>query len=601
MKQKSKKQLNRLFEEALNKVYKDDVPVDKTFQKNLDKLVENTISLQKLAAEHQEGYDRVKKKRSFLGMFFQGVKWQVAMLSSVLAVLFVGGVTYAAVPSVRNAVNDIFISSDGSINVNSVPERAEVYLKGVDYTEYTLIGTTPIVKKLKEGNYKMRILLNGYEKYEASFTISSGKSQSYEISLVEKESVLDKIKEWKTYVDLMKGFEFTYPLSWSLVKDNLGLPVKVVGENSYFQLSSGTNEQSDLVSFDIEGDEYMGLIDHNGYDYIVKDKIADQDGTMRFNIEFATKDETEIEIYKFILDSIKVYSKAGENGTVGNWLTFARAEYGFSLKYPETDWIVIEKKSQDTFAEFSVESQDENASIVTVVYSLGYWEGLENFTYSRDNEINSYQTKTYTSSNGQILYEFPNRLFVIKESGQDDETDKIISSFKVTKPIQYQVIYDYTFDYSMVLPDSWTYTTEIDNEIFDGSAYANISNHSGNIRIYNWEDVQSDLNEYLESILSTNVTYQVSSIRIADSDYTKLELWEIIENSKYKLGKTLFNDFFDNEFTSWNNEIKVGESGYFIVSEADIETENYSKLPTESQKFLLQAEAVVSSLRSVEY
>ncbi|MBU0975163.1 MAG: PEGA domain-containing protein [Patescibacteria group bacterium] len=606
MKNSNKEQFNKPIEDAAKAAYGDDIHLDKTFLKNLDKLVENTVQAKKLENERRDHIAGLGKKRSFLGMFFRGVKWQIAMLSSFLAIFMVGGVAYAAVPSIRNAVNEILVPTGGTVSVNSVPEGAEVLLKGEEYTEYASVGKTPYVKKLQEGKYEMRVTLKGYEVYDTSFTLNSGKSQSFEISLVAKESVLDKIKEWKTYVDLENGFEFTYPLSWVLEEDKAQekLSVSVTSEKSYFKIYQSADEPSkELEKFDIGGKQYTGWVNYSGYQYTAIDRISAQKNSEFFNVKFGTVEEEEFEIYEFILASVKIYALGEDSSAAQDWLIFARTNYGFSLRYPQKDWLVVEREASENLAEFSILAQGNDNSVVTVVYSLGFWNGFNDYTYSQDEEINSYKTRKYVSSDGRTLYEFPNRLFLIKEAGlnpeEEEVADKIIGSFRVTGKVQYQEIFDYTLDYSVVLPEGWSYATSVDDEPFGGAVFASIENHNGSIRIYSWEDVEVSLDGYLESLLSDNINYNTYPIRIADTDYTKHELWQSLDNGRYLLIKTLFNHYQEGSYENWDNKVRIGERDYLVIIDAEVEASDFSKIEGENKKLLLQAEAVVSSLRPI--
>src|SRR4030042_2301531 len=191
-----KEKVEKKFEEALCESFNEDVLMDSTFKKNLDKLVSNTIDAVEIEEQRTQLEEKLQKK-SFFQMVFRSSSWQMSFLASFMGILLIGGTVFAAVPSLR----EIIIPVQGNLIVNTDPDGADVLINGGEYESFTKIGTTPLNKTLKAGNYVLNIENDGYELYEGEFQLEAGKSKHFDIVLEKIFSVLNRIKEWKNYIN----------------------------------------------------------------------------------------------------------------------------------------------------------------------------------------------------------------------------------------------------------------------------------------------------------------------------------------------------------------------------------------------------------------
>ena len=163
------------FEEILDKTYKKEAQLDPAFKANLDKIVQNTIENNiKVEAPRKE-----KKEKGLIESFFLSMKWQATLISSFFVFIIFSTVTIAAVPDLREKV----IPTKGDLIIVTDPGSADVYITGENFTKKTEIGNTPLDLDLKEGKYKIEVMLDGYESDTKNIDIDAGERINLNIQL----------------------------------------------------------------------------------------------------------------------------------------------------------------------------------------------------------------------------------------------------------------------------------------------------------------------------------------------------------------------------------------------------------------------------------
>lgn len=599
---------SKRIEKALRESYSAEVPMDRTFKKNLDKLVENTIKSQKLDQHASKLQNAAVRKRGFLSIIFRGARWQVAFLSSFFGILLLGGVAFAAVPQLR----EVIIPTKGNLYVNSTPEGALVYLKGEEYSQYTSVGKTPLRTKIKAGDYELKLTLEDYEEYTRDFELEAGKSVNLEINLRKKNAILDTIKEWKTYTDLENGFEFTYPLSWNFVINVEELekqefpPIEVVGENSKFRVYTKVlNAEMDSDEIEINGKTYTGIEDSEGWEFIVFEEVTSQDNSNSIKIAFYTNVEEEMEIYDFMRSVVKVYEIEEQNDEVTEWTTYTQAEIGFSFRYPSSEWMVVEKERLETSARYEIVSIGNDIEPLTVIYSYGYYQDLKDYEFDEEVAINGLEVSKYHSGScdGKFLYEFPNRLYIVYQTSDDlginDTMQKIVESFNVFDGDEFQEISNYKWGFSMTFPSDWTYQVVSGEEEFDGTEHVQLASSVGKTDIYSWADISEKWDEFLASIDLDNARYRTSNVRIEGRDYIRTEVW-IHSGGNYILEKIIYLADFSDDLTSCDSKVTVGEAQLVVMFDSEITLTSIDEITTQYQQTFSEVDAMVASLRVVE-
>ncbi|MBN2016392.1 PEGA domain-containing protein [Candidatus Dojkabacteria bacterium] len=603
--------LKRL-EEALRESFRQEATMDHTFKKNLDKLVENTIKAKELDQKQAILERTGQKKKGFLEMVFTGAKWQVALLTSFLGVLLFGGLAFAAVPQLR----EIVAPTKGILYVSSDPEGAKIELRGGEYVDFTLLGEVPIKREIKAGKYEMRVTLEKYEEYITTFELEAGKSVNLDINLKKKQTALEKIKEWKTYTDLERGFEFTYPLNWKFEsvsdldsEDPLHRAVRIYNENSEMFIYFGTLEIEEKAEvFSVESVQYRGLEDTDGYKYVVLDEFKDEDETNFVKSVFYTQDLEGLEIYDFIKSTVKVHKRSEDDSQTTSWIKFTRDDFGFSLRYPKEDWIVVERSVSEYYAEYGVKKVNSTDDPLRVIYSYGYFDEQNEFSFEATEVIGGVSVDKYNSPacDGKYLYAYPNRLFIIYQLTSDADVNEvfgeIINSFQITKENSFQEIYDYTWMYSLKAPKVWTYSTEINEVEFYGVYYAGLSGEYGIVKIFKWKDVEGSWTDFASTYDSQNLEYRTSTIKIDGLEYKRIEAW-INWGGNYSLSRIFYiNGDFGGDLTVVDPKVSIGGEYFVIMFVGDVgNIEELTNVPDETESKIRLIDAVVSSMKRVEY
>lgn len=591
------------LEEALKKSYSADVAVDRTFEKNLDKLVENTIKSQKLDRHVQLLNHTSTQKKSFFSMIFSGAKWQAAFLTSFLGILLLGTVAFAAVPALR----EVIIPTKGNLYINSEPNNAQIFLKGGEYDEYTLVGTTPLKEKIKSGNYEMRLALKDYEEYSTTFKLEARKSVNLEIRLKKENPILDTIKEWKTYTDLEDGFEFTYPLSWTLKttqdQDSDFVGVEVTGENSKLQVYSQILDIEEAsIRIEINDKEYTGLRDQQEWKFILFDEYTSKDGSNSIKTAFYTNQEEEVEIYDFIKSSVKVYNQ-DEIQQSTNWTTYTHESLGFRFSYPN-DWVVIERERTPYIAKYEIRPIRIQSSTETlqIIYSTGYYSDFNDYEFYQASWINGLEIDQYLSGScdGKFLYEFPNRIYIVNQTSDDQELNdtnaQIINSMIIFLENKYPTISNYSWNYSVTIPNDWSYTQVSDETIFDGKTHIALTNSFGTIRIFSWPDVENLWKWYKEDRHLDKAHLRSSSIKIEGRESMRNEAW-----TGGKLASVIYtSNVFGEDVSQWDPKVTIGISQFFVIFEGDITTYDLNNVSQEVEVNLSIVDSIVASLEGIE-
>jgi hypothetical protein len=581
---KNKNNLEKL-ERALHESFGEDVEMERGFKRNLDKLVDNTIEAKKLENEKRvlnQVNSQGSTRKSFFATLFSGAKWQVSLLTSFIGILLLGGVAFAAVPELREAI----VPTKGKLYVNSVPGAAQVELRGGEYDEYTSVGQTPLEMKLKGGTYDIRLILEDYEEYERSVSVEVGERASFEIKLKEVMKILDTIKEWKTYTDLENGFEFTYPLEWEVKEDEYSL-IMVEGENSFFAVYE---DSTNIPKYD-------------RYEYSQQEEVKSEDASNKIWVSFYTTKEEEVDIYKFIYSTVKVYDLA-EDGT-DTWESYENTH--FSFKYPNENWVVVEKSRTDHYSEYQVLATEGEAEPLTVYYSYGYLKQLNDYSYESEEYVNGYRVSKYTSEKGNI-YEFPNRIYVYFKSSDDSEVneiyEKVLSSVTLITEDEFQTISDYNNNYLITAPASWSYTTTTNDYEFLGVEYSHLWGQNGNLKIFKWDDVADNWDEFMSYFDEEVDYYQTSQVRISDETYTRIVMWTdigvteniyAVRNVQYVKGE------FDGNIKDTDFSVTIGESNFVIMFSPNIDDVSDANYISDKDETTLSLfDAVVASMKGLD-
>lgn len=590
---------NRKMEETLERWYRQDVEIDSTYKKNLDKLVENTITAKKLGQmPHQTN---VYRKKSFFTMLLSSMKWQGAFLASFLFVCMFGGIVFAAVPQFREIIHP----TQANINITSVPSGAEVFFKDNGDLDFLSVGTTPFSKKVTAKNYEVKLVLKGYKDHTETITPKVGENVNLEIVLKKDIPAIDKIKEWKTYIDLEQGFEFTYPLSWDFrektaQEGDTFAPIEVVGQNSTFGIYSSASNLSfynELLEQEINGQKYNLISDTDGWKYIIVKPIESADGSNNILTVFYTNEEQEIEIYDFIASNTHVYDKTTPDNSVENWNTFKDTDLGFSFRYP-TDWLVIQRSKDEYFAEYQVRPPQDTYEPLKIIYSFGYLDLLKDYNFYETTVFNGVEVKKYCSGScdGKCLYEFPNRLYVLYQATDTIDVNKqfelIAENFVITNQSQIQEISDYNWNFSIELPKSWDYEFSYGDSLLGDVSFARAYNGNSEVVLYTWDQVAEKWNNLL-SDYKNNSEIRVSNVTIAGVEYTKNEIWTY-QSDVYQLTALYFTKDQNNE-----GLVQIGGQQFLILLKSDISTSRIESLAQSSNETLTLLDTIVTSIEEI--
>lgn len=603
------KKFNNKFERALKESFKEDISIDKTYKRNLDKLIDNSIRAKKIGMKERE----VSKSRKSIGLFdkfFKGAKWQVSLLVSFVGMLFVGGIVFAAVPQVR----EVIIPTQGDLYVNSEPQGALVELKGGEYDEYISLGYTPLDKQLKKGDYEVRITLEDYDQYTSSFVLEADKTKSFEIILNKKMTALDRIKEWRTYTDLEKGYELTYPLEWKLSEsdindenDPLYQSIEIENDKSKLVLYFGDLDiENELNEFEIDNTRYTGIEDYESWKYVIAKNYISENNSNEVKILFYTRNEEDIEIYDYINSTVKVNDIDEQNGATSSWYTYIKTSSGFSFKYPSSDWIVIEIEKNEYFEMYEVKPREFEGEGLKVVYYFGYYDELNNYEFNGTDSINGMEVGEYISPvcDGKIMYAFPNRFYILFESTDDVEInekyERIIQSFRLLNESQFYKLSDYDFGLQASVPKNWYYHSSGSDPNY-GYNSLTITTGSENIVVWKWQDVSDDWEGFVEDLGLDNATISTSDIKIDGSEYVRWTVWTQIEPENYHLSRIIYLPKENGEVTIFNPVVNIGDNEYVITGVCSIinldSIENISAYDDNRLKVL---DSLVSDLKAVE-
>jgi len=608
MKDKNKSKFDKI-EKILKNSYKEDVSIDTTFKKNLDKLVDNTIRAESLSLKEKEfAYSRKQPKKNIFTLFLRSGKLNTALFTSFLLVILLTGVAFAAVPEFRERI----IPTKSKLYINSDPQGALVELIGGEYTDYVSLGITPLEKDIKAGNYTLRFSYEDYEDYERDIELVAGVAENIEIKLIKENTAIDKIKEWKTYTNLEEGFEFTYPLSWEMIENSKSeFQVEVTGENS----SMTIYRNEDLLDIDLEpieievnGTKYLGWENYENWRFIFTERFISTEETNYIYFAFYTRSEEEVDIYDFIRSSVAVYEMKDNNGDVAGWQQFSDSEMGFSVKYPSQDWIFIEGGVGDYYADYEIRKADNAGEKVEIKYSFRYFDELNEYLYNRDLEINGQKVKRYISGvcEGKSIYEFPNKFYLIYQVSDNTEVneiyDKIRDNFSVLDETKLEVISDYTWMYKFTVPKGWLYNIYFGEDIIDGVEYAVLEKNGFQIQIFQWEYIEDRWNEY-SSLIGLEDFYEVrrTAIKVEEREIIKNEIW-MYDDGRYYMEYMIYTvSSLDEEIDFSDPAITIGDNDFVIIAKVpQIYTSDIESLISDDRDEMSVLDAIVSTFSGIE-
>jgi len=552
------------FNKSLEEVFSSDIQPDKSFVKNLDRVVASSIRVQKAM--------NTKEKKNIFEILFSGIKFQSAFLTSFVIMLLCSGVAFATYQPLR----EIIKPTKGDFSIETEPTGASVNLKKKGSLEYQNIGTTPIKTKLEAGDYEIEITLEGYSNFTKEISIEAGKKDSLDIILKSDEDVLELIKEWKTYIDEQNGFEVIYPLLWDFNNDD---NVLIIGENSQIEILKdlSTIDACDVDKNIIINDtKYSGIKNSGNWEYVVCEKFISTDGNNILYLVFSTKKSEEIDIFNFI--SANFVIKNIEEKQINDFSSYNNTEFGFSFQYP-SDLVVIERKIDDSYSEFLLEDMQGNINI-KFIYSRNYFDELNAYEIiEKEANINGFTVKKYCKNEcSEVLYEMPERFFINYFLNEDmnDEILETISTFNITGNYKYQSVYEYDLGLILTMPEDYNYSsifTYDEEEYSELIRFIRRNDDDPTIELYKksekesfWEDLKlkNDIdfieNSYFEIMLDGKLRYG-GVFRYQEKSATI---------SKSQLCSTYMLLLSDQDFTENENiidpYIDLEGENYFIMS-----------------------------------
>lgn len=611
MEKKSKTTIDEI-EEILKDSYREKFSIDKTFKKNLDKLVDNTIKAEKLSARENEiTSKRGKSNHNLFSTFFRGGRLNTAILTSFLLVILLGGVAFAAVPSIREKI----IPTKGKLYINSNPESALVELKGEEYDDYISLGYTPLEKDIKAGNYTLRFSYEDYEEYIREVEVIAGQSENLEITMKRENKAIEKVKEWKTYTNLEQGFEFTYPLNWEFL-DSGGdeyddIKLEITGEES--KVIVLRNEDliefpSDPVEIMINDISYEGWENLEDWKYIFRDKFTSNEETNYIYLLYYTRNDEEVDIYEFIKSSLKIYEVKNGNDDVSNWREFVDTEIGFKVKYPLEDWIFIEGTVGDHYAEYEIRHIDDEEEKIRIVYSFGYLDELNDYLFDTEMEVNGQNVKRYICivCEGKLIYEFPNKFYIGYQATNDPDVnaiyDKVRDNFSVLDETKLEEISDYTWMYKFTVPTGWIYNIYYGEDLLSGVEYAALESSDIKLQIFKWEDLRDKWDEYAGSIgLENFEEVRRNSLKVDGREVVRNEIWMYDESGYYMEYMIYTIATLEEEVDFSNPAITIGDNEFVIIVKLPrINCTDVDSIDREDAAIFSILDAIVSSFDGIE-
>ncbi len=606
------------LENALNDVYSEDVFMDKTYKKNLDKLVENTIRAKKI--EDMNLAQNNTQKKGFFGRIFSFTKWNVAFLTSFIAVLFFGGIAMAAVPQFREAI----FPTKGEISINSEPQGASVYIRSQGDTDYSLLGETPLSESLEPGDYEMKLKLESYEPYLTDFSLEVGESYDQDVKLSEEKKALDLIKEWKTYTDLEEEFEFKYPLSWEF--EHKVDQKKSFGQIEITGMKSKIIVYKEILDFEknpskisYEGNEYDGIKNYKNWNYVVFRSFVSDDRSNLLKVAFFTDKKENLSIFEFVSDSVSVYDKEKIIENQKEWMLYNNSSIGFSMKYP-VDWEILKKAETSDYAQVDFRPKNNSGNSLSVIYTEKYYDRMADFRlYERGNLINGYDVRKYCTSDctGEVLYEFPNRFYVLYNADQDadivEKYEDMIQTFSISPDVDdyYQNIVDYTYGYEVTIRNDDIYVEEnVEEDFFDvkGVTIREEASMPGRLRVYKWDDIDDKWDEFVESLNLESATVYSKKILIDGQIYYRNIVWDEVEGRKgeYYIKKVIYSlNSMQEGVEQVDPRIQVSEDDLVVMWTpgvqlgADIKDVRSGESDVEGG--VEKVDAIVGSLRRIVY
>ncbi len=152
--------------------------------------------------------------KEWLSSFWQKPAFHFAGMIFGFMIAFTAAASLLGVPSgIREGVVSYF-SAGNNVKVTASIEGADVYING------TLVGKTPLTKKLEQGNYTIRVEKEGYGIFSQSIQVADGKNAKNEFfaSLPLVLPPEDPHAGWLSYENKDFNFKFDYPAEWSITE-----------------------------------------------------------------------------------------------------------------------------------------------------------------------------------------------------------------------------------------------------------------------------------------------------------------------------------------------------------------------------------------------
>lgn len=622
MKKNDPDKIYKRIEEAVKSSFTEPVDIDRSFKRNLDKIVENTINLK--SEEKLKGRDQANqvqgKEVNIFNYIFKGAKWNFVLTMMIVTILSVSGIVYAAVPQVREAISNTVVAKQGEIKVTTEPQKAEVYIKEEGKKDFEFVGSTPLEYKLKPGSYQLKVIR---EKYKESITRFDVKSEEVKDMFVELEKlfeIIDKLTEWEIYNDYINGFELEYPFGWKKSisfgsefngSEHQEKGIEFVGKNSKLRVYSYSEDildNYDLDEISVNEKKYTGLKHYDEWPYVIVGEKSSDDGSNKVRVVFFTKYIEELEIYDFIFDSFKVSPliQEDENET---WSKEENQSIGLTFRYPSVGWVVQKKDVDLENVEYQVKQEDSELVNLSIIYSYGYLSRINDYTYVGPEEIGEYEVESFVLDEAEesVVYGFPNGIYTFIEFVQDSEVNsvvnEIVDTLEIVETSEYVRVFNYEKEYSISIPNNWSFVTSSDYEEILDSDSTLVVDEKGNfsLSIVKGENIVNQWDAIFKSLNPEDLYLRESVVLIGEGRYVRMEIWDKNE-SVYQLKQVLYlNEEGKDKISDWDPYVQTNGEKYLITLSVNLEAYDLDNIPDQTEKDMLVADKIVSSLRYLEY
>lgn len=622
MKKNDPDKIYKRIEEAVKSSFTESVDIDSAFKRNLDKIVENTITLKR--EKELKGKGQVKKSQgkevNVFNYIFKSAKWNFVLTMMIVAILSVSGIVYAAVPQVREAVSNTVLAKQGEIKVTTEPQKAEVYIMEEGKKDFEFVGSTPLEYKLKPGSYQLKVVR---EKYKDSITRFNVKSEQVKDIFVELEKlfeIIDKLTEWEIFNDYINGFELEYPFGWKKSisfgsefngSEHQEKGIEFIGKNSKLRVYSYSEDildNYDLDDISVNDKKYTGLKNYDEWPYVIVGEKSSDDGSNKVRVVFFTKYIEELEIYDFIFDSFKVSQLIQEDENE-NWSKEENQSIGLTFRYPSVGWVVQKKDVDLENVEYQVKQENSELVNLSIIYSYGYLSRINDYTYVGTEEIGEYEVESFVLDEAEenVVYGFPNGIYTFIEFVQNSEVDsvvnEIVDTIEIVETSEYVRVFNYEKEYSISIPNNWNFVTSSDDEgmLDSDSTLVVDKNDNYSLSIVKGENIDNKWDTIYKSLNPEDFHLRESVVLIGEGRYVRIEVWNKNEGV-YQLHQVLYlNEKGKDMISDWDPYVQIDGEKYLITLSVNLEVYDLDNIPDQTEKNLLIVDKIVSSLRYLEY